>query len=41
MDRAEIVGLVLESLNLNIPRIELFGAENIGQLAEIIHDKQS
>ena len=40
MDRAEIIGLVLESMDLDIPRVELFGAENIGQLAEIIYAKQ-
>lgn len=41
MERAEIVGLTLESLNLDIARIELFGAQNIGQLADILYAKVS
>lgn len=36
MDRAEIVTLVLESLALSIPRVELFGPSNIGELADLI-----
>ena len=40
VDRAEIIALVLESLELDIPRVELFGAENIEQLAGLIYGKQ-
>jgi polyketide biosynthesis acyl carrier protein len=39
VDRAEILMLVLESLSLQIPRIELFGAKNIGELADILSRK--
>jgi polyketide biosynthesis acyl carrier protein len=39
VDRAEIVTLVLESLSLQIPRVEMFGPNNIGELAELLHDK--
>jgi polyketide biosynthesis acyl carrier protein len=39
VDRAEIVMLVLESLTLQIPRIELFGARNIGELADLLNRK--
>ncbi len=35
IDRAEIVMLVQESLGLSIPRVELFGARNIGELADL------
>jgi polyketide biosynthesis acyl carrier protein len=41
MDRGEIVMLVMESLNLNIPRTELFGPENIGQLEVLLREKLS
>lgn len=39
VDRAEILMLVLESLSLQIPRIELFGPKNIGELADLLHEK--
>jgi polyketide biosynthesis acyl carrier protein len=39
VDRAEIVMLVLDSLSLNIPRVETFGPNNIGELAELLHAK--
>lgn len=35
VDRAEIAMLVQESLGLSIPRIELFGPRNIGELADL------
>ncbi|WP_028559339.1 acyl carrier protein [Paenibacillus pinihumi] len=39
VDRAEIVMMTMESLSLQIPRVELFGASNIGELVDIIYDK--
>ncbi|HEY6927726.1 MAG TPA: acyl carrier protein [Steroidobacteraceae bacterium] len=39
VDRAEIIQLVLESLALQIPRIEMFGPSSIGELVELIHGK--
>ena len=39
LDRAEIVMMTLESLALNIPKVELHGIENIGQLADVLHQK--
>lgn len=39
MDRSEIIMMTLESLSLRIPLIEIAGAENIGELAEILHGK--
>lgn len=35
VDRAEIAMLVQESLKLSIPRVELFGPKNIGELADL------
>lgn len=39
VDRAEIVMLTLESLSLKIPRVETFGPNNIGELADLLHAK--
>jgi polyketide biosynthesis acyl carrier protein len=39
IDRAEIIMMTLESLSLNIPMMMMAKAENIGQLAGIIHEK--
>jgi polyketide biosynthesis acyl carrier protein len=41
MDRAEIVVRVLEALQLRIPRVSLAGARNIGELADLIHEKRT
>jgi polyketide biosynthesis acyl carrier protein len=35
VDRAEIAMLVQESLGLSIPRVDLFGPKNIGELADL------
>ncbi len=37
VDRADIIMMTLESLSLNIPLIEMAKAENIGDLASVIH----
>lgn len=39
VDRAEIAMLVQESLNIEIPRVELFGPKNIGELADLFLQK--
>ncbi|MGD0097601.1 MAG: acyl carrier protein [Terracidiphilus sp.] len=39
VDRAEIAMLVQESLGLSVPRIELFGPRNIGELADLFLEK--
>lgn len=39
IDRSEIVMMTLESLSLNIPLIHIARAENIGELASILHEK--
>ena len=39
VDRAEITMLVQESLGLSVPRIELFGPRNIGELANLFMEK--
>jgi len=35
VDRAEISMMVQESLGLSLPRVELFGPRNIGELADL------
>ncbi len=39
VNRAEIIMMVMEDLSLNIPRIELAGAKNIGELADLFVGK--
>jgi polyketide biosynthesis acyl carrier protein len=39
VDRAEIAMLVQESLGLSVPRVELFGPKNIGELADLFLGK--
>ncbi|NOX92133.1 MAG: acyl carrier protein [Gammaproteobacteria bacterium] len=41
VDRAEIIMLTMESISLRIPLLELSGAKNIGELADLIHEKLS
>ncbi len=39
VDRAEIVMMTMESLSLQIPRVEFSGAQNIGELVDIFYEK--
>lgn len=39
VNRAEVLMMVMEDLSLNIPRIELAGAKNIGELADLFVEK--
>lgn len=39
VDRAEIAMMVQESLGLAVPRVELFGPKNIGELADLFLTK--
>ena len=39
IDRVEILASVLEELELAIPRVELFGPRNIGELADLLLGK--
>ncbi|UXY16192.1 acyl carrier protein [Chitiniphilus purpureus] len=39
VDRADIIMMTLESLSLNIPLIAMAKAENIGDLARIMHEQ--
>ncbi|MFJ6851018.1 acyl carrier protein [Streptomyces sp. NPDC091271] len=41
IDRAEIIIMTLESLSVRIPLVELADAKNIGELADLIHDKSA
>jgi len=38
VDRAEILMLALESLSLNVQLVELYGPNNIGELADLLHE---
>ncbi len=38
LDRSEIIEMVMESLSLQIPRVNVFGAKNIGELADILYE---
>ena len=39
MNRAEIIMMIMEELNLNIPLIELAGVKNIGEIADLFTAK--
>ncbi|KJS69179.1 MAG: poly(3-hydroxyalkanoate) depolymerase [Peptococcaceae bacterium BICA1-7] len=39
VDRAEIIIMAMEALSLHIPRVELFGANNIGELVDVLYEK--
>jgi polyketide biosynthesis acyl carrier protein len=39
IDRSEIIEMTMESLSLNIPRVAVFGARNIGELVDVLHEK--
>jgi len=39
VDRSEIIMMTLGSLSLNIPLVHMARAQNIGELASIIHAK--
>jgi polyketide biosynthesis acyl carrier protein len=41
IDRAEIVMLVQDSLSLAVPRVELFGPKNVGELADLFLKKMN
>lgn len=39
IDRAEVLMMAMESMSLQIPRVELSGAGNIGELADLLYEK--
>ena len=39
LDRSDIVEMSMTSLNVNIPRVEIFGTKNIGELADLLYNK--
>ncbi|WLQ38954.1 acyl carrier protein [Streptomyces laculatispora] len=41
IDRAEVIIMTLDSLSVRIPLVELADAKNIGELADLIHDKSA
>ena len=41
LDRSDIIDMTMESLSLKIPRVEVFGAKNIGELADILYNHKN
>jgi polyketide biosynthesis acyl carrier protein len=39
VDRADIIMMTMEALSLRVPRVELFGAKNIGELVNVFYEK--
>ncbi|TXH64666.1 MAG: acyl carrier protein [Lysobacteraceae bacterium] len=39
VDRADIVMMAQETLGISVPRVELFGPKNIGELADLLLSK--
>jgi polyketide biosynthesis acyl carrier protein len=39
IDRADIIMMTMETLALQIPRVELYGAQNIGELVDVLYAK--
>ncbi|MFJ6208616.1 acyl carrier protein [Lysinibacillus sp. NPDC092081] len=39
IDRAEIVMMTIEALSMRIPKVALAGANNIGELVDLIYEK--
>ncbi len=39
VDRADIIQMTMESLSLQLPRIDFYGANNIGELVDIFYEK--
>jgi len=37
LDRTEIIEMTMESLSLEIPRVEIYGAKNIQELVDIFY----
>jgi len=38
LDRSEIIDMTMESLSLQIPRVDVFGAKNIAELVDILYN---
>jgi len=41
LDRSEIIEMVMESLSLQVPRVKVFGAKNIGELTDILYNHEN
>jgi polyketide biosynthesis acyl carrier protein len=40
VDRIDILNMVMESMSLKIARVKVFGAKNIGELADILYEQK-
>ncbi|MCG8615753.1 MAG: acyl carrier protein [Desulfobacterales bacterium] len=41
LDRTDILDDLMESLDIDVPRVELFGTKNIGELVDLLHQYAS
>ena len=41
VDRGELITLTLEGLDLDIPRVELAGAQTLGEMADLLTEKMT
>lgn len=41
LDRSEIIDMTLESLSLEIPRVKIYGAKNIGELVDVLYEAKN
>lgn len=39
IDRVEIITMMMETLSLRIPRVELFGTQNLEELVDVLYGK--
>ena len=39
IDRADVITMSMESLSLKVPLVEVAGAKNIGELADVLYEK--
>lgn len=37
LDRSEVIDMTMEALSLKIPRVKIFGTENIGELTNLLY----
>jgi len=41
LSRSEIIDMLIESLSLEVPRVKIFGAKNIGELVNILYSNMT
>lgn len=41
LDRSDVIDMTMETLSLQIPRVEVYGTRNIGELVDLLHEKMA